>query len=68
MLDPSAEKRSKKEVENDSISTFFSHTHNDKFVPRTVYVDLEPTVVGMVNYFFCCGRILHVNVRLAYFR
>ena len=47
MLDPPAEKRTKKEVDNDSVSTFFSYTNNDKFVPRTIYVDLEPTVIGM---------------------
>ncbi|KAL1451603.1 hypothetical protein WDU94_005964 [Cyamophila willieti] len=30
---------------NDSFSTFFSETGAGKYVPRTVFVDLEPTVV-----------------------
>ena len=29
---------------DDSFNTFFSETRADKYVPRTVYVDLEPTV------------------------
>ena len=31
---------------NDSFSTFFSETSSGKHVPRAIYVDLEPTVVG----------------------
>ena len=31
----------------DSYSTFFSETYSGKHVPRAVFVDLEPTVVGM---------------------
>ena len=30
-----------------SFHTFFSETGAGKFVPRAVFVDLEPTVVGM---------------------
>ena len=33
-------------VENDSFNTFFSETGAGKHVPRAVFVDLEPTVVG----------------------
>ena len=35
-------------VGDDSFSTFFSETGAGKHVPRAVFVDLEPTVVG--NY------------------
>ena len=31
---------------DDSFNTFFSETGAGKHVPRTVFVDLEPTVVG----------------------
>lgn len=32
--------------EDDSFNTFFSETSAGKHVPRAVFVDLEPTVVG----------------------
>jgi len=31
---------------DDSFNTFFSETGSGKHVPRAVFVDLEPTVVG----------------------
>lgn len=31
---------------NDSFNTFFSETGSGKHVPRAIYIDLEPTVVG----------------------
>lgn len=31
---------------DDSFNTFFSETGAGKHVPRTVFVDLEPTVIG----------------------
>ena len=31
---------------DDSFSTFFSETGSGKHVPRSVFVDLEPTVIG----------------------
>ncbi len=34
------------EVQDDSFNTFFSETVAGKYVPRSVFVDLEPTVVG----------------------
>ena len=34
---------------DDSFNTFFSETGAGKHVPRVVFVDLEPTVVGMVE-------------------
>ena len=33
-------------VEDDSFNAFFSETGAGKHVPRAVFVDLEPTVVG----------------------
>jgi len=33
-------------AEDDSFNTFFSETSAGKHVPRAVFVDLEPTVVG----------------------
>ena len=37
---------------DDSFNTFFSETGAGKHVPRAVFVDLEPTVVG--TYFKVC--------------
>lgn len=34
------------EVLDDSFNTFFNETVSGKFVPRSVFIDLEPTVVG----------------------
>jgi tubulin alpha len=34
---------------DDSFNTFFSETGAGKHVPRAVFVDLEPTVVGRLN-------------------
>ena len=34
--------------EDDSFSTFFSETAGGKHVPRAVFVDLEPSVVGAI--------------------
>ena len=33
-------------VADDSFNTFFSETSSGKHVPRAIFVDLEPTVVG----------------------
>lgn len=33
---------------DDSFNTFFSETGYGKHVPRAVFVDLEPTVVGNI--------------------
>ena len=37
---------------DDSFNTFFSETGAGKHVPRAVFVDLEPTVVGACQTFF----------------
>ncbi|XP_013359216.1 PREDICTED: tubulin alpha chain-like, partial [Chinchilla lanigera] len=34
---------------DDSFSTFFSETSTGKYVPRTTFVDLEPTVIDEVR-------------------
>ena len=48
-------------VVDDSFNTFFSETGAGKHVPRAVFIDLEPTVVGEmhpVNYRFFFFKIL----------
>jgi tubulin alpha len=35
-------------VGDDSFNTFFAETNSGKHVPRAVFVDLEPTVIGMI--------------------
>ena len=48
-------------VVDDSFNTFFSETGAGKHVPRAVFIDLEPTVVGemhSVNYGFFFFKIL----------
>ena len=42
---------------DDSFNTFFSETGAGKHVPRAVFVDLEPTVVGM--YIKVCILYIH---------
>ena len=37
---------------DDSFNTFFNETASGKHVPRAVFIDLEPTVVGMETVFF----------------
>ena len=37
---------------NDSHNTFYSETEGGKRVPRAIYVDLEPTVIGKL-FEFC---------------
>lgn len=41
---------------DDSFNTFFSETGSGKHVPRAVFIDLEPNVVGefIVHYLYCC--------------
>ena len=48
-------------VVDDSFNTFFSETGAGKHVPRAVFIDLEPTVVGemhSVNYRFFFFKVL----------
>jgi len=51
---------------DDSFNTFFSETGSGKHVPRAVFVDLEPTVVGkfVVKYKISIKKSnLHLNYR-----
>jgi len=51
---------------DDSFNTFFSETGSGKHVPRAVFVDLEPTVVGkfIVKYTISIKvSNLHFNYR-----
>ncbi|GCB81750.1 hypothetical protein scyTo_0021455 [Scyliorhinus torazame] len=46
----------KSRTKDDSNTTFFSHTAFNKYVPRAVFVDLEPTVIGLymvADFEFC---------------
>ena len=36
---------------DDSFNTFFTETGAGKYVPRALFVDLEPTVIGMSLFF-----------------
>ena len=47
---------------DDSFNTFFSETGAGKHVPRAVFVDLEPTVVGM----YPTLKIFSVKVKMSY--
>lgn len=33
---------------DEGFQTFFSETGSGKYVPRAVFLDLEPTVIGMI--------------------
>lgn len=48
-IQPDGKMPSEKTVNDDSFNTFFNETGNGKHVPRAVFVDLEPTVVGMIK-------------------
>ncbi len=37
---------------DDSFNTFFSETSAGKHVPRAIFIDLEPTVVGKCSLFY----------------
>lgn len=42
---------------DDSFNTFFSETGAGKHVPRAVFIDLEPTVVGMYISSMCDSKM-----------
>lgn len=44
---------------DDSFNTFFSETGSGKHVPRAIFVDLEPTVIG--QFFLETQRFKHVQ-------
>jgi len=43
------ETREKKDTINDSFRVFFNEANSGKFVPRAVFIDLEPTVVDQLR-------------------
>ena len=47
---------------DDSFNTFFSETGAGKHVPRAVFVDLEPTVVGEPLYIFFLNFFFAIHV------
>lgn len=47
---------------DDSFNTFFSETGAGKHVPRAVFVDLEPTVIG--EFFASTIFLLHTTVAI----
>jgi tubulin alpha len=49
-IQPDGQMPSEKTSGDDSFNTFFSETGSGKHVPRAVFVDLEPTVVGKIKY------------------
>ena len=51
-IQPDGQMPADKTVGDDSFSTFFSETGSGKHVPRAVFVDLEPTVVGELELCF----------------
>ncbi len=45
--------------DTESFDTFFSDTGSEKYVPRAIFVDLEPTVIGKsAIYKFPCATFI----------
>uniref|UniRef100_A0A1I7W5Z1 Tubulin domain-containing protein n=1 Tax=Heterorhabditis bacteriophora TaxID=37862 RepID=A0A1I7W5Z1_HETBA len=38
-----------KRLETQSLQAFYSESNNGKYVPRAIYIDLEPTVLGLFS-------------------
>ena len=57
-IQPDGQMPSDKAVGDDSFSTFFQETGAGKHVPRAVFVDLEPSVVGKLLH--CIFQIFDV--------
>lgn len=51
---------------DDSFNTFFSETGAGKHVPRAVFVDLEPTVVGLYYYIVFTAALYFYLLRLRF--
>lgn len=51
-IQPDGQMPSQKPVggHDDSFTTFFSETGAGKYVPRAIFVDLEPTVIGKLDF------------------
>ena len=48
---------------DDSFSTFFSETSSGKHVPRGLFVDLEPSVIGWYFYVLVSRDILNIKIK-----
>lgn len=64
-IEPNGQMPSDKTVGDgeDSFNTFFCETRAGKHVPRAVYVDLEPTVIGKMGHITiirCCKYKLFI--------
>ncbi len=51
---------------DDSFNTFFSETGAGKHVPRAVFVDLEPTVIGEKNFLKAIFDSIHRFLQMKY--
>jgi hypothetical protein len=51
---------------DDSFNTFFSETGAGKHVPRAVFVDLEPTVIGEKKFFRAIFDSIHRFLQMKY--
>ena len=49
-------------IADDSFNTFFSETSSGKHVPRAIFVDLEPTVVGKLLFTRCTIHIVVIYI------
>ena len=49
----------------DSVGTFFQNTKTGQWVPRSVFVDLEPSVIGKINRTF---YMIHTIINLCLYR
>jgi hypothetical protein len=54
-------------IEDDSYNTFFSETGTGKHVPRAIFIDLEPTVIGNGVYDFVDQISKKIHSLLKYF-
>ena len=54
-------------IEDDSYNTFFSETGTGKHVPRAIFIDLEPTVIGNCVYDFVDQISKKIHSLLKYF-
>jgi len=55
-IGPDGQMMSSEKLKDDSFNTFFNETGSGKHVPRAVFVDLEPSVVGKFFIIVCLER------------
>lgn len=61
-IQPDGQMPNKKAIggHDDSFTTFFSDTRAGKYVPRAIFVDLEPTVIGKLGLIWTGNTVDHV--------